>query len=86
MWDQMVSSAIAGQHLANSLFNGGDQLGVGDLLSVQITDVENVKHLVYLGGNLGDPDIQVTAEQGVSDPVKKPGEVVGIDFNNGEKI
>ena len=86
MWDQMISSAIAAQHLANSLFNGGDQLGIGDLLSAQITDVEDIKHLVHLGGNLGDPDIQVTPEQSVSDPVKKPREVVSIDFNDGKKI
>ena len=86
MWDQMVSSAIAAQHLANSLFNGGDQLGIGDLLSAQITDVEDIKHLVHLGGNLSDPDIQIASEQGFSDSVKKPREVVSIDFNDGEKI
>ena len=76
----------AGNGPAYRLFNGGHQLGVIDFLPVQITDVKDIKHLVHLGGNLGDPDIQVASEQGVSDPVKKPREVIGIDFNDGEKI
>ena len=86
MSDYMLSGAIAAQHLAYSFSNGGDQLGIGDLLPVQITDVKDIKYLIHLGGNLGDPDIQVASEQTVSDPVKKPREVIGIDFNDSEKI
>ena len=86
MWNYLLSGAVTGQHLPYSLLNGGDRLGIGDFLSVQITDVKDIEHLVYLGGDLGNPDIQVASEQGISDPVQKPWEVVGIDFNDGEKI
>ena len=48
----------AGNAPAYRLFNGGHQLGIIHFLTVQITDVKDIKHLVHLGGNLGDPDIR----------------------------
>ena len=66
--------------------DGLDLLEIGHFLAVKIADVEYIKHLVDLGGNLGYPNIQVAPEQGISDPVKKPGGVIGVDFYDGEKV
>ena len=81
-----VSLRSCCQDLAYGGLDGVDLLEICHFLAIKITDVEYVKHLVYLGGNLGHPNIQVAPEQGISDSVKKPGEVIGVDFYDGEKV
>ena len=81
-----LSGGVTVQHLAYGLFNGSDLFGIGHFLTVKITDVKDINDLIYLGGNLGDPDIQFAPEQGVGDLVEKPRKVVGVDLYDGEKI
>lgn len=66
--------------------DGFDLLEIYYFLAVKIADVEYIKYLVDLGGNLGHPNIQLAPEQGISDPVEKAGEVVSVDFYDGEKV
>ena len=81
-----ISFRSSCQDLLYGGLDGLDLLEICHSLTFKIADVKYIEDLVDLSGNLGHPNIQIASEQGISDPVEKPVEVVGVDFNDGEKV
>jgi len=76
---------ITRENFPDGCLDGRYLLRCVHLLAVKIPHVKNIHHLVHLGGDLGDPDIQTALEQRIGHPEQQAGKVECHHLDNCKK-